>query len=97
MATKYPSKTIKKDTTLGSAYITCIFDEERRLKSLIINLGKVGSDARAMSEALGRLATLYLEKGEIGKLKEELKNIGSDRSGVIPTLPHAISEVLEEL
>jgi ribonucleoside-diphosphate reductase alpha chain len=90
------SKTTKKSTNLGSAFITICFDDKDKPSSMLINLGKSGSDTRAISEALGRLVTLTLKDNSIETVIGELKDITSSRCGVGNiTLPQAIAETLE--
>ncbi|MBL0388422.1 adenosylcobalamin-dependent ribonucleoside-diphosphate reductase [Tumebacillus sp. ITR2] len=53
--------TYKKDTPLGSAYITINDDPEDGLaREVFVNIGKAGSDVYASNVALGRAISLYL-------------------------------------
>ncbi|MBE3553238.1 MAG: ribonucleoside-diphosphate reductase [Kyrpidia tusciae] len=53
--------TYKKETPLGTAYITINDDPEDHLaREIFVNIGKAGSDVYAANEALGRAITLYL-------------------------------------
>ncbi len=56
--------TYKMKTPLGKAYIT-VNDVDGKPFEVIVNVGKAGSDVFAMSEALGRVSTLFLRFGEI--------------------------------
>ncbi len=53
--------TYKKETPLGTAFITINDDREEKLaREIFVNIGKAGSDVYAANEALGRAITLYL-------------------------------------
>ncbi|GIM44790.1 hypothetical protein DNHGIG_03390 [Collibacillus ludicampi] len=53
--------TYKKETPLGTAYITINDDPDDHLaREIFVNIGKAGSDVYAANEALGRAITLYL-------------------------------------
>jgi ribonucleoside-diphosphate reductase alpha chain len=66
------------------AYIT-INDMDNQPRELFLNVGKAGSDVFAMSEALGRVCSLFLRYGDHGNkvqlLIKHLKGIGG--SGAI--------------
>lgn len=76
--------TYKFNTPLGMAYIT-INDLNGFPSEIFLNVGKAGSDVFAMSEALGRVCSLFLRYGEHGQkerlLIKHLKGIGG--SGAI--------------
>ncbi len=76
--------TYKLNTPLGMAYIT-INDLNGTPVEIFLNVGKAGSDVFAMSEALGRVCSLFLRYGEHGNkvrlLIKHLKGIGG--SGAI--------------
>jgi ribonucleoside-diphosphate reductase alpha chain len=76
--------TYKFNTPLGMAYIT-INDLDDIPSEIFLNVGKAGSDVFAMSEALGRVCSLFLRYGEHGQkeklLVKHLKGIGG--SGAI--------------
>lgn len=52
--------TYKKETPLGTAFITINDDEKHLAREIFVNIGKAGSDVYAANEALGRAITLYL-------------------------------------
>ncbi|MGZ6507371.1 MAG: TSCPD domain-containing protein, partial [Tumebacillaceae bacterium] len=53
--------TYRKETPLGSAYITINDDPDNNLaREVFVNIGKAGSDVYASNVALGRAITLYL-------------------------------------
>jgi ribonucleoside-diphosphate reductase alpha chain len=76
--------TYKFNTPFGMAYIT-INDADGIPKEVFLNVGKAGSDVFAMSEALGRVCSLFLRYGDHGNkerlLIKHLKGIGG--SGAI--------------
>jgi ribonucleoside-diphosphate reductase alpha chain len=76
--------TYKFNTPFGMAYIT-INDMDNQPRELFLNVGKAGSDVFAMSEALGRVCSLFLRYGDHGNkvqlLIKHLKGIGG--SGAI--------------
>ncbi|TCZ70941.1 adenosylcobalamin-dependent ribonucleoside-diphosphate reductase [Paenibacillus albiflavus] len=76
--------TYKINTPFGMAYIT-INDMNGTPSEIFLNVGKAGSDVFAMSEALGRVCSLFLRYGDHGNkvalLVKHLKGIGG--SGAI--------------
>ena len=76
--------TYKVNTPFGMAYIT-INDMDGTPSEIFLNVGKAGSDVFAMSEALGRVCSLFLRYGDHGNkvklLIKHLKGIGG--SGAI--------------
>ncbi|CAG7651046.1 adenosylcobalamin-dependent ribonucleoside-diphosphate reductase [Paenibacillus allorhizosphaerae] len=76
--------TYKFNTPFGMAYIT-INDMNGSPSEIFLNVGKAGSDVFAMSEALGRVCSLFLRYGDHGDkvqlLTKHLKGIGG--SGAI--------------
>ncbi|MCZ8514358.1 adenosylcobalamin-dependent ribonucleoside-diphosphate reductase [Paenibacillus filicis] len=76
--------TYKYNTPFGMAYIT-INDMNGSPSEIFLNVGKAGSDVFAMSEALGRVCSLFLRYGDHGNkvqlLVKHLKGIGG--SGAI--------------
>ncbi|NBI31200.1 adenosylcobalamin-dependent ribonucleoside-diphosphate reductase [Chengkuizengella sp. YPA3-1-1] len=76
--------TYKFNTPFGMAYIT-INDINGVAGEVFLNVGKAGSDVFAMSEALGRVCSLFLRYGDHGNkeqlLIKHLKGIGG--SGAI--------------
>lgn len=92
-------------TPVGKAFIT-INQLGDRLVEVFLNIGKAGSDVAAMSEALGRLSTLFLkyaaleEEAKLQILVDHLSDIGGSNSiGMGPnrilSLPDAMSKVFE--
>ncbi|BCJ88266.1 adenosylcobalamin-dependent ribonucleoside-diphosphate reductase [Effusibacillus dendaii] len=57
--------TYRKETPLGTAYITINDDPETQTANeIFVNIGKAGSDVYASNEALGRAITLYLRDSQ---------------------------------
>ena len=53
-------KTYRKETPLGTAYVTVNINGQDQPFEVFMNVGKAGSDVAAVSEALGRLISLVL-------------------------------------
>ncbi len=57
--------TYKKETPLGTAFITINDDPQDHLaREVFVNIGKAGTDVYAANEALGRAITLYLKDSQ---------------------------------
>ncbi|WP_232699618.1 adenosylcobalamin-dependent ribonucleoside-diphosphate reductase [Brevibacillus daliensis] len=102
---KLVGATYKMNTPLGKAYIT-INDVDHEPFEVIVNVGKAGSDVFAMSEALGRVSTLYLRFGELPDgnkarlLIKHLKGIGGSGAvgfgpNRVESIPDAVAKALE--
>lgn len=95
--------TYKINTPLGMAYIT-INDINGVPGEIFLNVGKAGSDVFAMSEALGRVCSLFLRYGEHGQkerlLIKHLKGIGGS-GGIgfgqnrVESIADAVAKALE--
>jgi ribonucleoside-diphosphate reductase alpha chain len=96
--------TYKVNTPFGMAYIT-INDMNGSPSEIFLNVGKAGSDVFAMSEALGRVCSLFLRYGDHGDkvrlLVKHLKGIGG--SGAIgfgnnrvESIADAVAKALEQ-
>lgn len=102
---KLVGATYKMNTPLGKAYIT-VNEVEGKPFEVIVNVGKAGSDVFAMSEALGRVSTLFLRFGELPNgnkaslLIKHLKGIGGS-GGVgfgpnrVESIPDAVAKAIE--
>ncbi|HEU4964969.1 MAG TPA: hypothetical protein VFV52_14075 [Bacilli bacterium] len=97
--------TYKKNTPLGSAYITINDDEDGLAREVFVNIGKAGSDVYASNVALGRAITLYLSESNNPNKEEELvkgmSGIGGSGSvgfgdKRISSVPDAIAKSLIE-
>ncbi|WNQ09685.1 adenosylcobalamin-dependent ribonucleoside-diphosphate reductase [Paenibacillus aurantius] len=95
--------TYKVNTPFGMAYIT-INDLNGTPGEIFLNVGKAGSDVFAMSEALGRVCSLFLRYGDHGNkvnlLIKHLKGIGGSGAigfGVnrVESIADAVAKALE--
>ncbi|MFD0869921.1 MULTISPECIES: adenosylcobalamin-dependent ribonucleoside-diphosphate reductase [Paenibacillus] len=95
--------TYKINTPFGMAYIT-INDLDGIPSEIFLNVGKAGSDVFAMSEALGRVCSLFLRYGDHGNkvslLIKHLKGIGGSGAigfGVnrVESIADAVAKALE--
>ncbi|MGC5327096.1 adenosylcobalamin-dependent ribonucleoside-diphosphate reductase [Brevibacillus sp. SYSU BS000544] len=102
---KLSGATYKMRTPLGKAYIT-VNDIDGAPFEVIVNVGKAGSDVFAMSEALGRVSTLFLRFGELPDgnkarlLIKHLKGIGGSGAvgfgaNRVESIPDAVAKALE--
>lgn len=95
---KLTGATYKMNTPLGKAYIT-VNDVDGKPFEVIVNVGKAGSDVFAMSEALGRVSTLFLRFGELPNgnksrlLIKHLKGIGG--SGAVGFGPNRVESIAD--
>lgn len=94
-------------TPSGTAHITMNHDEKGQPFEVFIEIGKAGSDLKAMSEAIGRLISLIFRLEPIPpyeraqKVIEQLSGIGGARSvglgkNKVLSLPDAVSKALAE-
>ncbi|MCF8563451.1 adenosylcobalamin-dependent ribonucleoside-diphosphate reductase [Alicyclobacillus tolerans] len=98
--------TYKKETPLGSAYITINDDPDEHVAlEIFVNIGKAGSDVYAANEALGRAITLYLRDSnnpmKEAELVKHFSGIGGQSSvgfgdRRITSVPDAIAKALIE-
>jgi ribonucleoside-diphosphate reductase alpha chain len=97
--------TYKMKTPLGKAYIT-VNEVDGAPFEVIVNVGKAGSDVFAMSEALGRVSTLFLRFGELPDgnkarlLIKHLKGIGGSGAvgfgaNRVDSIPDAVAKAIE--
>lgn len=102
---KLVGATYKMNTPLGKAYIT-VNDLNGKPFEVIVNVGKAGSDVFAMSEALGRVSTLFLRFGELPDgnkarlLIKHLKGIGGSGAvgfgaNRVESIPDAVAKAIE--
>ncbi|MBR0315977.1 MAG: adenosylcobalamin-dependent ribonucleoside-diphosphate reductase [Synergistaceae bacterium] len=98
-------KTIKDTTPWGSIYLTLNFDGEKPFE-IFINIGKSGSELKAMTEALSRVISIGLRSGcnledFIDTLKglsgKEYWMLNSDDDHITRSIPDAIALLLEKL
>ncbi|MEO0289731.1 MAG: vitamin B12-dependent ribonucleotide reductase [candidate division WOR-3 bacterium] len=93
-------KTYKIKSELGTVYIT-INEDELGPHEVFIQLGKSGSSANALTEAIGRLISLALRSGiDPMEIVDQLKGIRSmptwDDGEIILSCPDGIGKVLEK-
>ncbi|KKP89192.1 MAG: Ribonucleoside-diphosphate reductase [Berkelbacteria bacterium GW2011_GWA2_35_9] len=99
--------TVSKKTPTGTAFVTMNDDEKGNPFEVFVEIGKAGSDIKAMAEALGRLISLFLRLSSnvtgderIRYIINQLHSIGGSNSigfgkNRVMSLPDAISQVLE--
>ncbi|MCX6031655.1 MAG: adenosylcobalamin-dependent ribonucleoside-diphosphate reductase [Chloroflexi bacterium] len=100
--------TYRKETPLGTAYITVNVNGGNQPFEVFLNVGKAGSDVAAVSEAVGRLISLMLRlpssldaNERLEQVIDQLAGIGGGRSlgfgaNRVRSLPDAIAQVLRE-
>jgi ribonucleoside-diphosphate reductase alpha chain len=100
--------TYRKETPLGTAYITVNSDERGEPFEVFLNVGKVGSDVAAVSEATGRLISLILRMPAALPATERLRWVLDEMAGIgggrplgfganrVRSLPDGIAQVLAE-
>ena len=105
---KLHGATYRKDTPLGTAYITVNSDERNEPFEVFMNVGKAGTEVTAVSEAMGRLISLVLRMPaalppteRLRWVTEELVGIGGGRplgfgANRVRSLPDGVAQVLAE-
>jgi ribonucleoside-diphosphate reductase alpha chain len=100
--------TYRKETPLGTAYITVNSDERGEPFEVFLNVGKVGSDVAAVAEATGRLISLILRMPSALPASERLRWVLDEMAGIgggrplgfganrVRSLPDGIAQVLAE-
>ena len=101
-------KTYKKNTPVGTAYITINDTPEGQPFEVFAQVGKAGTETTAMSEALGRLVSLIMRMpspaaplNRMDWVIEELGGIGGGRSlgfgpNRVRSFPDALAAVLSD-
>ena len=101
-------KTYRKETPVGTAFITVNENGDGEPFEVFVNLGKAGSEAMAHAEALGRLISLVLRlpspmpsRQRVAEIVGQLSGIGGGRPlGFGPhrvlSLPDGVAQVLAE-
>src|SRR5690606_25945749 len=74
--------TYRKETPLGTAYITLNSDENKEPFEVFLNVGKAGSEVAAVSEAIGRLMSLVLRMPASLPPSERLRWIMDEMAGI---------------
>jgi ribonucleoside-diphosphate reductase alpha chain len=105
---KLHGATYRKDTPLGTAYITVNSDERNEPFEVFMNVGKAGTEVTAVSEAMGRLISLILRmpgalppSERMRWVMDEMAGIGGGRplgfgANRVRSLPDGIAQVLAE-
>lgn len=100
--------TVTKETPAGTCHVIMNDDTEGHPFEIFIEIGKGGSDIKAMAEALGRVASILLRisspltpEERIKEITKQLKGIGGQRSvgfgkSRIKSLPDAVAQALQE-
>ena len=98
----------RKETPLGTAYITVNSDENQEPFEVFLNIGKAGSDVTAVSESIGRLISLVLRmpsalppSERLRWVIDEMAGIGGGRPlgfgvGRVRSLPDGVAQVLAD-
>jgi ribonucleoside-diphosphate reductase alpha chain len=100
--------TVSKATPSGTAHITMNEDEEGHPFEVFLEIGKAGSDIKAMAEAMGRLMSLILRMASPVSPLERVREIVKQISGIggarsygfgkrrVLSLPDAVGQALAE-
>jgi len=100
--------TYRKETPLGTAFVTVNLNGHDQPFEVFLNVGKAGSDVAAVSEAVGRLISLVLRlpspldpNERLKQVIDQLAGIGGGRSlgfgaNRVRSLPDAVAQVLRE-
>ena len=108
MFLKYSSATYNQPSPAGTVFVTIASTEEGELSHIIVNVGKVGDQAHAMAEAIGRLLSLFLQQNEPVPPSERLRLAADQLAGIgggdpvgfgparVVSLPDAIARALRE-
>src|SRR6185295_10323334 len=74
--------TVSKATPSGTAHVTMNEDEEGHPFEVFLEIGKAGSDIKAMAEAMGRLMSLILRMASPVSPVERVREIVKQISGI---------------
>jgi ribonucleoside-diphosphate reductase alpha chain len=100
--------TVSKATPSGTAHITMNDDEQGQPFEVFVEIGKAGSDIKAMAEAMGRLMSLILRMASpvspverVREIVKQITGIGGARSygfgkRRVLSLPDAVGQALAE-
>ncbi|HSE37940.1 MAG TPA: adenosylcobalamin-dependent ribonucleoside-diphosphate reductase, partial [Blastocatellia bacterium] len=100
--------TVSKATPSGTAHITMNEDEDGHPFEVFLEIGKAGSDIKAMAEAMGRLMSLILRMASPVSPLERVREIVKQISGIggarsygfgkrrVLSLPDAVGQALAE-
>lgn len=105
---KRRGSTVSKATPSGTAHITMNEDESGQPFEVFVEIGKAGSDIKAMAEAMGRLMSLILRMASpvspverVREIFKQITGIGGARSygfgkRKVLSLPDAVGQALAE-
>ena len=100
--------TVSSRTPVGTAHVTMNDDEDGNPLEVFVEIGRGGSELKAMAEAMGRLMSVLLRmvsalspKERVAQIVDQLRGIGGSRSTGYGTrrvrsLPDAVAQVLAE-
>ena len=100
--------TYRKNTPLGTAYVTVNNDEHDEPFEVFLNVGKAGSEVAAVSEAMGRLMSLILRLPTTLSPNERLRWVLDEMAGIgggrplgfganrVLSLPDGVAQVLAQ-
>ena len=100
--------TVTKETPAGTCHIVMNDDDEGHPFEMFIEIGKGGTDIKAMAEALGRMASVLLRvnspltpEERVKEIVKQLRGIGGQRSmgfgkARVKSLPDALAQALQE-
>ena len=100
--------TYRKETPLGTAYITVNSGDDGEPFEVFLNVGKAGSEVSALSESMGRLISLVLRMPADLPSSERLRWVMDEMAGIgggrpvgfganrVRSLPDGIAQVLAE-
>lgn len=100
--------TVSKTTPSGTAHVTMNEDEDHQPFEIFVEIGKAGSDIKAMAEAMGRLMSLILRMASpvspterVREIVKQITGIGGARSygfgkRRVLSLPDAVGQALAE-
>lgn len=106
--TKLNGTTYQTDTPLGKTYITINHTEDGEPFEVFIVIGKVGSDLRAMADALALMISINLRQNSVLTPRERVRSIVEKLAGIggsksigfganrVRSLPDAIARVLSQ-
>jgi ribonucleoside-diphosphate reductase alpha chain len=101
-------RTYRKETPLGTAFVTVNVNGHEQPFEVFLNVGKAGSDVAAVAEAVGRLISLVLRLPSSLDPNERLKQVIDQLAGIgggrplgfgmrrVRSLPDAVAQVLRE-
>ncbi len=101
--------TVKKESPLGSVFVTVNDDEQGEPLEIFLTAGKAGSDITALGEAMGRLMSLVLRISSplspmerLREIQNQLGGIGGSRQhgfgkNTVRSLPDAIALPIDEV